>query len=73
MWQLAFASCHCLKSNKKRTIKRVPDGHGQSFGSWPWQKDSYADYLSYAILVRYVVLVGDMLFQLPCNNPCGGI
>ena len=18
--------------------KRVPDGHGQSFGSWPWQK-----------------------------------
>ena len=23
--------------------KRVPDGHGQSFGSWPWQKKAILD------------------------------
>ena len=37
MWQLVFALCHRLKSNNKKR-KRVPDGHGGSFGSRPWQK-----------------------------------
>ena len=40
MWQLVFASCHLLKSNKK-SKKKVPEGHGRSFRSWPWQKYNY--------------------------------
>ena len=36
MWQLVFASRHRLIH--QQDAKRVPDGHGRSFGSWPWQK-----------------------------------
>ena len=35
-WQLVFASCH---QQQEEHAKRVPDGHGWSFGSWPWQKN----------------------------------
>ena len=39
MWQLVFTSRHCLiPQQEEQDAKRVPDGHGQSFGSWPWQK-----------------------------------
>ena len=37
MWQLVFASRHRLIPQEE-DAKRVPDGHGRSFGSWPWQK-----------------------------------
>ena len=43
-----------MKSNKKRTRKRVPDGHGQSFGSWPWQKSKWKT-------VQDMVFLGDVL------------
>ena len=36
------AACFRLVSpldfQKQEHAKRVPDGHGRSFGSWPWQK-----------------------------------
>jgi hypothetical protein len=42
MWQLVFASRHRLihqqQEEQEEDAKRVPDGHGRSFGSWPWQK-----------------------------------
>ena len=43
MWQLIFAFCHRLihqeeEEQKEQHAKRVPDGYGRSFGSWPWQK-----------------------------------
>ena len=44
MWQLVFASRHRLipqeqeQEQQQEDAKRVPDGHGRSFGSWPWQK-----------------------------------
>ena len=40
MWQLVFASRHCLipQEEEEEDAKRVPDGHGRSFGSGPWQK-----------------------------------
>ena len=28
-----------LAAPRTRTRKRVTDGHGRSFGSWPWQKE----------------------------------
>ena len=48
MWQLVFASCHRLISQQDKTrqqqqAKRVPDGHGGSYGSWPWQKPYWYD------------------------------
>ena len=41
MWQLVFASRHRLipQQEEEHHAKRVPDGHGRSFGSWPWQKN----------------------------------
>ena len=42
MWQLVFASRHRLipqqQQEEQEHDKRVPDGHGRSLGSWPWQK-----------------------------------
>ena len=40
MWQLVLASRHRLihQEEQEEDAKRVPDGHGRSFGSWPWQK-----------------------------------
>ena len=44
MWQLVFASRHRLipqqeeQQEEQEDAKRVPDGHGRSFGSGPWQK-----------------------------------
>ena len=26
------------EEEEEEDAKRVPDGHGRSFGSWPWQK-----------------------------------
>ena len=28
------------QEEEEEHAKRVPDGHGRSFGSWPWQKTS---------------------------------
>jgi hypothetical protein len=45
MWQLVFASRHRLipqqeqQEQQEQDAKRVPDGHGRSFGSGPWQKN----------------------------------
>ena len=38
------AACFCLMSplhfqQEQQQAKRVPDGHGRSFGLWPWQKN----------------------------------
>ena len=42
MWQLFFASRHRLipqqQEEQQQDAKRVPDGHGRSFGCGPWQK-----------------------------------
>ena len=44
MWQLVFASRHRLipqqqqEEQQQEDAKRLPDGHGRSFGSGPWQK-----------------------------------
>ena len=27
-----------FQEQEQEHAKRVPDGHGRSFGSWPWQK-----------------------------------
>ena len=27
-----------FQQEQQQQAKRVPDGHGRSFGSWPWQK-----------------------------------
>jgi hypothetical protein len=47
MWQLVFASRHRLipqqeeeQQEEQEDAKRVADGHGRSFGSGPWQKQS---------------------------------
>ena len=42
MWQLVFALRHRLihQQEEQQHAKRVPDGHGRSFGSWPWQKET---------------------------------
>ena len=46
MWQLVFALRHRLipqqqvEQQEEQNAKRVPDGHGRSFGSGPWQKYS---------------------------------
>ena len=39
--EACFALCHRLISQEQQQqqkAKRVPDGHGQSYESWPWQK-----------------------------------
>ena len=36
-----MAACFCLVSpldSEEQPPERVRDGHGRSFGSWPWQK-----------------------------------
>ena len=44
MYIVQVAACFRLVSpldfqqQQEEDAKRVPDGHGQSFGSWPWQK-----------------------------------
>ena len=40
MWQLVFASRHRLihQQEEEQGAKNVPNGHGRSFGYWPWQK-----------------------------------
>ena len=41
MWQLVFASRHRLiPQQEEQHAKRVSDGHGRSFGSWPGQKNA---------------------------------
>ena len=44
MWQLVFTSRHRLipqqEEEQQEDAKRVPDGHGRSFGSGPWQKQA---------------------------------
>ena len=46
MWQLVFASRHHLlpqqqqEQQEQEDAKRVPDGHGRSFESGPWQKSN---------------------------------
>ena len=40
MGQYVFASRHRLIPNKKQQedAKRVPDGHGRFYKTWPWEK-----------------------------------
>ena len=40
MWHLVFAlfDFQQQQQEEEEDAKRVPDGHSQSFGSWPWQK-----------------------------------
>ena len=46
MWQLVLASRHRFihQEEQEEDAERVPDGHGRSLGSWPWQKqtDNYS-------------------------------
>ena len=56
MWHLVFALRHRLihqEQQEQQHAKRVPDGHGRSFGSWPWQKQEQN---WYALLFCCVVL-----------------
>ena len=41
MWHLVFAlfDFQQQQEEEEEDAKRVPDGHSQSFGSWPWQKN----------------------------------
>ena len=48
MWQLVFALCQ-------------PDGHGRSFGSWPWQKQN-----KYRMNIFIDMTVQSMVVQICC-------
>jgi hypothetical protein len=46
MWQFFFLPRVTLEiqeqqQEEEEEKKRVTDGHGRSFGSWPWQKSTY--------------------------------
>ena len=47
-------------TRQQQQAKRVPDGHGLSYGSWPWQK--------YFLLLKKNTFLKILFFLLKNNN-----